>query len=711
MAAVLQVPSLPSPDIAPLLESTTTRLAVLARKFQRDLVRNPRNARALIGLALVALAGRQTEAAVCLAQAAATAAPNLPAAHVAFGQALRAGGHFDSAKDAYETALRLDPADPLALLGLAELELAAGRVQKAISRYRVALGLHPGLVPALLGLGHALGCAGRFDKALPLFENVLALRPGMAEAHFAAAFALDRLKRTFEAESAVRRAIALRPAFAAAWVNLGCLLRQQGRMLHAERALRHAVRLRPDLVSGWLNLALLARDAGLLDRAASLLRRAFWLDPARPETHLAWARLCLARRDFAGARGWLRWAFARAPRDEEAHNTFGILLHSEGRFAEAVPAFVRAERLGSVPATSNRGNSLLDMGRMEEALAAHQSAVDRQPDHPGARYNLALTQLRMGHWREGWRNYEARWLFREVHRRPRIFPVPRWQGKPLDGERVLLHAEQGLGDTIQFSRYAAMVAARGGRPVLQVQAAVARLLASLAVVRSGLAEVTLLDHPAPQCDLECPLMSLPDIFATTCETVPWPGAYLAPVEHEESNSASLSLFPCPFVPGSLPPRSLGPSVPRSLPSRSLLVGIAWAGNPRYKTDTQRSMRFKDLLPLLETPGITWISLQKGPAAGQISELSCGTAVFDASSRDRDLADTASTIARLDAVVTTDTSIAHLAGAMGKPVFILLPWLADWRWMQDVPDHALVPHRPPLPPAGAGRLAECPGRGR
>ena len=534
MAALLQVPSLPSRDTVPLLESTTTRLAALARGFQRDLARNPRNARALIGLALVALTGRQKETAIRLAHAAVAAAPNLPAAHVAFGQALRAGGHLESAKDAFETALRLDPADPLSLLGLAELELAAGRIQKADSRYRIALGLHPGLVPALLGLGHALGCAGCFDKALPLFQNVIALRPGMAEAHFAAAFALARLKRNLEAESAFRRAIALRPAFAAAWVNLGCLLRQQGRMLQAERALRHAVRLRPDLISAWLNLALLARDAGLLDRAASHLRCAFSLDPTRPETHLAWARLCLARRDFAGAREWLRWAFARAPRDEEAHNTLGILLHNEGRFAEAVPAFVRAERLGSLPATSNRGNSLLDMGLMEEALAAHQSAVDREPDHAGARYNLALTQLRLGHWREGWRNYEARWHFREVHRRPRIFPIPRWQGKPLDGQRVLLHAEQGLGDTIQFSRYAAMVAARGGRPILQVQAAVARLLASLAVVRSGLAEVTALDHPSPPCDLECPLMSLPAVFLTAPETVPWPGAYLAPVFGDNS---------------------------------------------------------------------------------------------------------------------------------------------------------------------------------
>ncbi len=678
MAAALEIPPLPSRHATPLVESSPTRLAALARGFGRELARNPRDPRALMAMALVGLAGGQTEPAVRLAQAAIAEAPGLGAAHVALGQALRAGGHFDSAQGAFESALRLDPKDPLALLGLAELDLTAGRVQQAIARYRIALGRHPGLVPALLGLGHALGCAGCFDEALPLYENVLALRPGLAEAHFAAAFALARLKRTSEAESGFRRAIELRPNFAAAWVNLGCLLREQGRMLQAERALRHAVRLRPDLISGWLNLALLARDAGLLDRAASHLRRAFSLDPTRPETHLAWARLCMARKDFAGAHQWVRWALAQAPENEESHNTLGILLHTQGRFAEAVPVFSRSEALGSIPAISNRGNSLLDLGQMDEALAAHRTALDREPDHPGARYNLALTQLRLGYWREGWRNYEARWLFREVHRRPRVFPFPRWQGELLRGQRVLLHAEQGLGDTIQFCRYATMVAARGGRPILQVQAPVARLLGSLAVVRAGLAEVALLDDPLPSCDLECPLMSLPAVFATTPETVPWTGAYLAAPVPAPCSLCSLIPDPC-----------------------SLLVGFAWAGNPRYKADAQRSVTLTALLPLLETAAITWISLQKGLAADQIAGLPCGIEVVDASRRDRDLADTASTVARLDAVVTTDTSIAHLAGAMGKPVFILLPHLSDWRWMHDT---ATTPWYP------TARLLRQPARG-
>jgi tetratricopeptide (TPR) repeat protein len=338
----------------------------------------------------------------------------------------------------------------------------------------------------------------------------------------------------------------------------------------------------------------------------------------------------------------------------------GILLHLEGRFAEAVPVFERAEAAGNRAAASNRGNSLLDLGRMDEALKAHESAVERDPASAGAKYNLALTQLRLGDWERGWAGYEARWGFREVHRAPRSFQQPRWRGEPLQGERVLLYAEQGLGDTIQFCRYAALVAARGGVPILQVQPAAERLMRWLEVARAGRAETTVLGTKLPEFDCECPLLSLPAVFRTTIETVPWTGAYLG--ADEEQAAEKLAQFPC-VRPG-----------PR--------VGLAWAGNPKYKADRARSLRLKTLLPLLRAVDATWVSLQKGEAAEQLADLPDDVFVWDGSSQDRDLADTAAILAGLDLVVTTDTCIAHLAGAMDKPVWILLPHLADWRWMQE-----------------------------
>lgn len=634
-------------------------LTEIARGYQRVLEQNPTHIVALVGMCLVALASRQPEAAVRMASAAVASAPEMVAAWVALGQALKATELFGEAEKAYGQAVRLDGMNALARLGLGELKIAAGRPQEAAAEFELALRRRPSLIAAHLGLGNALAAMGRNEEALERYEAALALRPRLAEAEFAAGFALARLGCTKEAETRYRRAVTARPDFAAAWINLGVLLREQGKDVFSEAALRRAIGLRSDLVSGWLNLAALERERGRTEAAESYLHKAFALNPSQVETLVAWCQQRVAERDLAGAWAWLRWALERNPDFDEAVNLHGILLHLDGRFAEAIEIFERAEALGNRAAASNRGNSLLDLSRMDEALKAHEAAVACDSSSAGAKYNLALTQLRMGDWERGWAGYEARWQFREVHRRPRFFKQARWRGENLHGERVLLHAEQGLGDTIQFCRYATLVAARGGVPILQVQPAAERLMPSLAVVRAGLAETKVLDAEPPQFDLECPLLSLPAVFHTSIDTVPWSGAYLA----ADSELAAEKLAQLPGA------------------ENGLRVGLAWAGNPRYKADPARSMRLAALLPLLRAVNATWISLQKGPASEQLTDLPSDVCVWDGSSCDHDLAETAALVAGLDLVITTDTCIAHLAGAMDKPVWILLPHLADWRWME------------------------------
>ena len=650
--------------------SLTGRLAEVAAGYQRMLEQNPCQPEALVGISLVALASRQTDAAVKMASAAVDAAPRMGTAWVALGQALRAAGRMEDAERAYRHAICLDGMNALARMGLGELQTATGCAAEALIEFELALRRQPALVGAHLGLGNALAMMGRNEEALERYQQALALRPRLPEAEFAIAFGLARQGRVKEAEIRYRRALVERPDFAAAWMNLGSLLREQGLEIGAEAALRRAAELRPDLVAGWVNLAIFERERGRPAAAETYLRRAFALNPAQVETLVAWCQFRAAENDLAGAWGWLRWALKRDPHHAEAANMEGILLHREERFAEAVTAFERAEALGNKPAASNKGNSLLDLGQMDEALRAHEIAVERDPEHPGAIYNLALTELRLGDWEHGWPNYEARWRFKEVHRRPRSFKQPRWDGEPLDGRRVLLHAEQGLGDTIQFCRYATLVAARGGVPVLQVQPPAERLMRSLGVVRAELAETALLGAEPPEFDLECPLLSLPAVFVTTPETAPWPGAYLG-AEPELVFQKRLRFL------------NIRPGPMQHSGERSLRVGLAWAGNPRYKADRQRSMALATLLPLLRIPGITWISLQKGPGAEQLAALPGDVFVSDGSSGDRDLAETAALVASLDLVITTDTCIAHLAGAMEKPLWILLPHLADWRWMEQV----------------------------
>lgn len=652
------------------------RLTEVALRYQRVLAEQPANLQALVGMSVVAHAGGQTEAAVQMAAAAIAVAPHALHAWIALGQALAAGSRIEEAERAYAQAERIDGTDPLLRLALGELKVSCGRPDEAIAEFRQALALRPAWTTAHLAMGNALARMGRDADALTSYQQALKLAPRSAQAQFAAGFALARLKRGKEAERRYRRALYLRPDFAAAWLNLGVLLREQGRDLAAQAALRRAAQLRPRLISAWLNLALLDRERGRPAEAEKHLRRALAIDPQNREILMACCQLCAAQRDQAGAWAWLRKTQALeietcAVRDDaaasethaEIHNMEGILLHQERRFEEAIGAFAQAERLGHHAATSNRGNSLLELGRMDEALRAHRLAVEHDPECAGSRYNLALTELRLGDWAQGWSDYEARWSFREVHRKPRRLAHPRWQGEPLAGRRILLHAEQGLGDTIQFCRYAAMVAERGGVPVLAVQEPVEKLMRSLALVRAGAARVVPLDAAlhgsGEQFDCECPLMSLPAVLDTTIETVPWSGAYLSADAAEVATKGRQ--FP-------------------ALAGRAQ-VGIAWAGNPRYRSDAQRSMCLSTMLPLLRDVDADWISLQKGAPAEQIAELPGGICVRDGCSGDRDLAETAAWMANLDLVITSDTCIAHLAGAMGKPVWILLPYLADWRWME------------------------------
>jgi len=654
-----------------LPKDLTGHLTEVALDCQRMLEENPCHPQALIGITLVALASGQSEAAIKMARAAVAAAPQMITSWVALGQALKAAGRSDEAESAYIHAIGLDGMNALARMGLGELKLATGRSQDAIREFDLALQHRPELAAAHMGMGGALASLGRNEEALKHYQQAEAICPRLPEAEFAAGFVLVRMGKPGEAEARYRRAVSLRPDFAAAWVNLGCLLREQGREVYAEAALLRAVELRPGLISGWVNLAILERERRRPAEAEAYLRKAFALNPEQIETLVAWCHFRSAEHDLAGAWQWLRWALARDPDNSEAVNIHGILLHLEGRFEEAISVFEQAEALGSLAAASNRGNSLLDLGRMDEALRAQELAVERDPDSPGAHYNLSLTRLRLGNWQQGWPGYDARWRFREVHRRPRVFSQSRWQGEALDGRRILLHAEQGLGDTIQFCRYVSMVAARGGQIILMVQPPVELLMASLAAVRDGQAETALLGarlrQSALKFDLECPLMNLPAVFGTTVETVPWPGAYLV-ADPELAAERRLQFPRLPL---------------HDAPCAQLRVGLCWAGNPRYKGDRLRSVKLATLLPLLRIPGITWISLQKGPDAEQLAALPGDVVLADGSSHDRDLAETAALIDTLDLVITTDTCVAHLAGAMAKPVWILLPHLSDWRWMQQI----------------------------
>jgi hypothetical protein len=369
----------------------------------------------------------------------------------------------------------------------------------------------------------------------------------------------------------------------------------------------------------------------------------------------------------------------------EALNGRGVALHGLNRFEETLTSYDRAlaARPAYLDAQINRSIALKEMRRLDEALAAAERALALAPDHPEAHWNAAMCRLMMGDYRRGFAEYEWRWRRPPLNRGHGGFAQPQWQGEDIAGRTLLLHAEQGLGDTIQFCRYAPLVAARGARVVLEVQPALKPLLAGL----EGVSQLVARGGALPSFDLHCPLMSLPHACATTLDTVPARVPYLAAApDRVASWRTRLAATPSPRI------------------------GFVWAGNRNHRNDRNRSIPLARLAPLFES-GATWISLQQDVRPDDRAILEArANVVSDAIDGIGDFAETAALVAALDAVVTVDTSIAHLAGALAKPAHILLPYVGlDWRWLVGRDDSPWYPtarlYRQSAPDGWDGAIAD------
>jgi hypothetical protein len=377
------------------------------------------------------------------------------------------------------------------------------------------------------------------------------------------------------------------------------------------------------------------------------------LKPGYAEAHNSLGIALAALGDPGAAAASYRRAVEIRPDYAEAQSNLGNVLKDQGKLEEAVASYRRALELkpNFADAHSNLGVALIKQGRLEEALASLEQALRVNPDHPLAHLNRGVVWLLQGDYERGLPEHE--WRCKQRGIRPRPFPQPLWDGSPLEGRTILLHAEQGLGDTIQFIRYAALVKRRGGTVVAACQGALLPVLAGC----PGIDALVGQDGPMPPFDVQAPLLSLPRILGTTPRTIPAEVPYLrARADLVERWQEEL--------------RSPG----------SFLVGITWQGNPDHREDHLRSFSLSRFEPLARIPGVRLISLQKGPAAGQVAELAGRLEVADLGDRLGDFADTAAVMRNLDLVITADSSPAHLAGALGVPVWVALPFAPDWRWM-------------------------------
>jgi predicted O-linked N-acetylglucosamine transferase (SPINDLY family)/ADP-heptose:LPS heptosyltransferase len=481
-------------------------------------------------------------------------------------------------------------------------------------------------------------------------------------------------KQLDEAEAMLRALTARAPDRATAWFLLGRVRHAAGDLDAAIDFLRKAIALDPRLAAAHSDLGIFLQGRGQLAEAEACYRRAIELVPNFAAAMSNLGAVLAERGRLEEASGWYSRAIAERADFPDAHNNLGATMAKLDRVEEAEALHRRAIALKPdfADAHYNLGVALHGQGRFDEALAGYAEAVRLNPDYVDARWNRAFLLLTMGRFAEGWREHEWRW--QRKHQPPRSFPQPLWKGEPIDGRTILLHNEQGTGDTLQFVRYAPLVAARGARVLLQVQRPLARLVrASLDSGIEVLAEGDLL----PPFDLHSPLLSLPLCLATTLENIPARIPYLA------ADPAAAARWRA-----------------RIGPAPGLKVGLVWAGNAQHKNDRNRSIALERLLPVIDEVKARWFSLQVGERAGDLARVAPGK-VTNLADRFIDFAETAAAIDNLDLVISVDTAVAHLAGALGKPVWVLLPAVPDWRWLLGRADSPWYP---------TARLFRQPARG-
>ncbi len=604
-------------------------------------------------------------------------------------------GDLPGAIQCFRSALNGNPAHAVAYQNLGVALRMSGQPEEALESFRRALALQPDSIEALYEAGNTCGELRRFEAALACYEKVLALRPDFVAALVDRGNALSDLARHAEALASFDRALALQPDFPEALHNRGLTLAAVGRPEEALASFERALRLRPE-ANVYLHRGGVLQRLGRYEEALASAAQALELEPRNADALAARGDASLELKHYGDALASYEAAMAASAsaspnllcnratalsglgRDEEAiaeceralrlQAAFptalackAIALRNLDRLAEAVRSVEQALALDphDGPALAVRGVLHRDSNQYTEALACYERALAARPDFANARFLQSWAWLVTGDLRRGFEAYEWRWADRQLAGARRRYEQPSWRGEtPLAGRTILVYAEQGLGDSIQFCRFVPRLAAEGARVVLEVQPSLVPLLSPLPGVHQLVAQGGAL----PGFDLHCPLLSLP--FALRIDSVaaiPASRAYLG------ADQEALARWR---------DRLGAPTRPR--------VGIAWSGSARNVNDRRRSLPLRSLLEAFG-PGVELFSIQKELRNGDRRVLGERPDLRDFTGELADFRETAALVSCMDLVVSVDTSVAHLAGALGVPVWILLPFAPDWRWLLDRED--------------------------
>jgi tetratricopeptide (TPR) repeat protein len=578
--------------------------------------------------------------------------------------ALHCAGQLGEAETVYLRILETEPAHPRALHLLGLLTFQMGRGDDAVKYLERAVAADPSPAACYTGLGEVHRRLGHLGPARNCFERAVQLEGRLVGAWYQLGSVCFQQQDWSSAERALRETLRLQPELAEAHYNLGNVLRITGRPQEAADSYRRALRFAPDSAGAHQQLGALLREGGDYAAARDKLVRAIELDPTNASSHYDLGATLLRLSEHDAARRHLLEALRLRPNYPHPHCSLGSMCLERGDFDEALAHFERALAIDPDFAEAHTNIGFL-LGQKEQYAAALERldrALKTQPDLALARNNRGMLRLQLGDFAGGWRDYEARLQLPTERKRP---SGPAWKGEPIEGRTILLYTEQGLGDNLQFIRYAPRVKARGARVVVGCPQRLKRFFSTC----RGIDELYGEEDQPIRCHVHASLVSLPAIFQTNFESIPADVPYLsAPddlVEHWRRTLAH---------------------------DGRLRVGIAWQGNPKYLGDARRSMPLAAFAPLAEVEGARLLSLQKGFGSEQLARAPFE--VEDIGSQidngEHNLCEAAAVINNLDLVVTCDTAVGHLAGALGAPVWVALTRVPDWRWMLDRDDSPWYP---------------------
>lgn len=531
----------------------------------------------------------------------------------------------------YVKAISFDPTDAAVYMDLGNVLKRQGEFRAALECYERAIALRPVYPEAFTNQGNTLIECGDFAAAVASYDTAIAASSGFAQAHYGRARALRELGRLEEAIAGYDRSIACKPDYVEAYYDRGNALLDLGRPGDALESYDRAIAIKPDHAESFNNRgnALLALD--------------------RRQEALASFEIAIAIR----------------PANAQAHNNLGKVWSELGQSDTALACYETALGIdpGLTEAYNNLGNVLVEFGRYEEAFACFERGIAVSPEDADLHWNKSLLLLLTGDFENGWDLYERRWKTKGISSRRRNFAQPVWRGsESIHGRTILLHNEQGLGDLIQFGRYARLVAARGARVVLEVPRQLQELLRTM----EGVSEVVVRGSQLPPFDCHCSVLSLPYAFRTTMDSIPSAPAYLSTANEKRTTWQKI----------------LGER-------KRKRIGLVWSGNPEHKNDRNRSLAVEAILPFLPDT-YEYICLQSEIRSEDRKALHRDGRIRFFDDAISDFSDTAALCDLVDVVVSVDTSVAHLAGALGRPTLILLPFNPDWRWLLDRRDSPWYP---------------------